>query len=74
MANAKQEQLIKAFKEILKAESYGSQGEIVDALKSQSFDNISQCKECGRVMAIHDSSSLVQHVKTLHPSIYQVYY
>ncbi len=33
MANAKQEQLIKAFKEILKAESYGSQGEIVDALK-----------------------------------------
>lgn len=39
----------------------------------ESFDNISQCKECGRVMAIHDSSSLVQHVKTLHSSIYQVY-
>lgn len=44
MANAKQEQLIKAFKEILKAESYGSQGEIVDALKAQGFDNISQSK------------------------------
>lgn len=27
MANLKQEQLIKAFKEILKAESYGSQGD-----------------------------------------------
>ena len=44
MANAKQELLIKAFKEILKAESYGSQGEIVDALKAQGFDNISQSK------------------------------
>ena len=44
MANAKQEQLIKAFKEILKAESYGSQGEIVDALKTQGHDNISQSK------------------------------
>ena len=44
MANAKQELLIKAFKEILKAESYGSQGEIVDALKEQGFDNISQSK------------------------------
>ena len=36
MANVKQEQLIKAFKEILKAESYGSQGDIVEALKAQS--------------------------------------
>ncbi|MBU3021944.1 transcriptional regulator ArgR [Aestuariibacter sp. A3R04] len=44
MANLKQEKLIKAFKEILKAECYGSQGEIVDALKSQNFDNISQSK------------------------------
>lgn len=44
MANAKQEQLIKAFKEILKAESYGSQGEIVEALKAQGHDNISQSK------------------------------
>lgn len=44
MANVKQEQLIKAFKEILKAESYGSQGDIVEALKAQGFDNISQSK------------------------------
>ena len=44
MAGNKQEELIKAFKEILKAESFGSQGDIVDALKSQGFDNISQSK------------------------------
>ncbi len=44
MASQKQEELIKAFKEILKAESYGSQGEIVDGLKHQGFSNISQSK------------------------------
>ena len=44
MANAKQEQLIKSFKDILKAESYGSQGEIVEALRGQGFENISQSK------------------------------
>lgn len=44
MASQKQEQLIKAFKDILKAENYGSQGEIVDGLRSQGFDNISQSK------------------------------
>lgn len=44
MATNKQEELIKAFKEILKAENFGSQGDIVDALKSENFDNISQSK------------------------------
>lgn len=44
MATNKQEELVKAFKDILKAESFGSQGEIVDALKIQQFDNISQSK------------------------------
>jgi transcriptional regulator of arginine metabolism len=44
MANNKQEELIKAFKDILKAENFGSQGEIVDSLKIQGFDNISQSK------------------------------
>ncbi|WP_158973096.1 transcriptional regulator ArgR [Paraglaciecola sp. L3A3] len=44
MANIKQETLIKAFKDILKTESFGSQGDIVNALKVQSFDNISQSK------------------------------
>lgn len=41
---AKQEEEIKAFKEILNAESYGSQGEIVDVLKDMGFANISQSK------------------------------
>ena len=44
MANQKQEELIRAFKDILKAESYGSQGEIVEGLKNQGFNNISQSK------------------------------
>ena len=44
MTTLKQEALIKAFKDILKTESCGSQGDIVDALKQQSFDNISQSK------------------------------
>ncbi|MBJ2139043.1 transcriptional regulator ArgR [Paraglaciecola chathamensis] len=44
MATNKQEELIRAFKDILKAENFGSQGDIVDALKTQNFDNISQSK------------------------------
>jgi transcriptional regulator of arginine metabolism len=40
----KQEALIQAFKELLKQEQFGSQGDIVDALKNQGFDNISQSK------------------------------
>ena len=40
----KQEQLINAFKDMLKDELYGSQVEIVDALKAQGFDNVSQSK------------------------------
>lgn len=44
MTTNKQDLLIKAFKDVLKTESYGSQGEIVDALKNQGFDNISQSK------------------------------
>lgn len=40
----KQEALIQAFKELLKQEQFASQGEIVDALKAQDFDNISQSK------------------------------
>ena len=40
----KQQQLTKAFKQLLTEERFGSQGEIVDALKSQGFNNISQSK------------------------------
>lgn len=42
--STKQDEEFKAFKEILNAESYGSQGEIVDALKEMGFANISQSK------------------------------
>lgn len=44
MTTSKQDVLIKAFREILKTESYGSQGDIVLALKKLRFDNISQSK------------------------------
>jgi transcriptional regulator of arginine metabolism len=40
----KQEALIQAFKELLKQEQFSSQGDIVEALKSQGFDSISQSK------------------------------
>ncbi len=42
--HSKQEALIQAFKAILKTESFGSQSEIVDALKNDGFDNVSQSK------------------------------
>ncbi|HBV40997.1 MAG TPA: arginine repressor [Erwinia sp.] len=41
---AKQEDLIKAFKALLKEEKFSSQGEIVTALQEQGFDNINQSK------------------------------
>lgn len=40
----RQDEEIKAFKEVLKAETYGSQGEIVGVLKGMGFENISQSK------------------------------
>ncbi|XQW85589.1 transcriptional regulator ArgR [Thalassotalea piscium] len=40
----KQEALVQAFKDLLKAEQFSSQGEIVDALKTEGFDNVSQSK------------------------------
>ncbi|WP_199610698.1 transcriptional regulator ArgR [Flocculibacter collagenilyticus] len=43
-SQAKQEALVKSFKALLKEEKFGSQGEIVDALKAQGFDNVSQSK------------------------------
>ncbi|NTS77434.1 transcriptional regulator ArgR [Catenovulum sp. SM1970] len=44
MTDSKSDLLLKAFKAILKQETYGSQSEIVNALKEQGFDNISQSK------------------------------
>ncbi len=40
----KQEALTQAFKDLLKQEQFGSQGDIVEALKKQDFNNISQSK------------------------------
>jgi len=40
----KQDQLIKAFKALLKEECFGSQGDIVLALQNLGFDNINQSK------------------------------
>ena len=44
MTTQKQGDLIKAFRAILTTESCASQGDIVNILKSQGFDNISQSK------------------------------
>ena len=43
-SSAKQEELIKAFKSLLKEEKFSSQGEIVQALQDEGFDNINQSK------------------------------
>ena len=40
----KQDQLVKAFKSLLKDESFSSQGEIVTALQDIGFDNMNQSK------------------------------
>jgi len=40
----KQENLVRAFKALLKEERFGSQSDIVDALKLEGFDNINQSK------------------------------
>ncbi|WP_340621785.1 transcriptional regulator ArgR [Xenorhabdus siamensis] len=41
---SKQEDLIKAFKALLKEEKFSSQGEIVTALQEEGFENINQSK------------------------------
>lgn len=43
-SSAKQEELVKAFKLLLKEEKFSSQGEIVQALQEEGFDNINQSK------------------------------
>ncbi|CDL82883.1 transcriptional regulator ArgR [Xenorhabdus szentirmaii] len=41
---SKQEDLVKAFKALLKEEKFSSQGEIVSALQDEGFENINQSK------------------------------
>ncbi len=43
-SSSKQEELVRAFKALLKEEKFSSQGEIVQALQEQGFDNINQSK------------------------------
>ncbi|MBF3299670.1 arginine repressor, partial [Leptospira borgpetersenii serovar Ballum] len=43
-SSAKQEELVKAFQALLKEEQFSSQGEIVQALQDQGFENINQSK------------------------------
>ena len=43
-SSTKQEELVKAFKALLKEEKFSSQGEIVQALQEEGFDNINQSK------------------------------
>lgn len=44
-SSAKQEELVKAFKSLLKEEKFSSQGEIVQALQEEGFENINQSKD-----------------------------
>ena len=44
MMNQKQDALIRAFRQLLKEERCGSQGQIVSLLQEQGFNNISQSK------------------------------
>lgn len=44
MTTSTQDSLIKAFHSLLKQEQFGSQGEIVSALRDLGFDNINQSK------------------------------
>ncbi|MBY6063843.1 transcriptional regulator ArgR [Pseudidiomarina sediminum] len=44
MANVKPDDMIDTFKALLKEERYGSQSEIVEAMKGLGFDNVSQSK------------------------------
>ena len=52
MASQKQEELIKAFRQLLREERCGSQSQIVDQLQAQGFDNVSQSK-VSRLLSRH---------------------
>ena len=52
MASQKQEDLVKAFRQLLKEERCGSQSQIVKQLQAEGFDNISQSK-VSRMLSRH---------------------
>lgn len=66
------DEVIKAFKEILKAEKYGSQGEIAHALNDLGFDSISQSKisrMLSKYGAVRTRNALGQMVYCLPPEL-----
>ena len=52
MSNPKQEELVQAFRQLLKEERCGSQSQIVSVLQAEGFDNISQSK-VSRMLSRH---------------------
>ena len=68
-----QAKLLAAFKALLKEERYGSQGEIVDALKQQGFSNVSQSKfrVCLVSMVQCEHGMLNKRWCTVYPPKYQ---
>ncbi|MCS4306672.1 MULTISPECIES: transcriptional regulator ArgR [Rheinheimera] len=69
---AKQEELTQAFKALLKMEKFGSQSEIVDALKNDGFDNISQSKVSrmlSKYGAVRTRNAKQEMVYTLPPEL-----
>lgn len=69
---AKQEALIQAFKALLRTENFGSQSEIVDALKNEGFDNISQSKVSrmlSKYGAVRTRNARQEMVYTLPPEL-----
>ena len=69
---SKQEALISAFKSLLKEERFGSQSDIVDALKAEGFDNISQSKVSrmlSKYGAVRTRNAKQEMVYTLPPEL-----
>ena len=72
MASSKQEELIQAFRCLLKEESCGSQSDIVNALKGQGFENVSQSKVSrmlNRFGAVRSRNALNEFVYCLPPEM-----
>ena len=67
-SSAKQEELVKAFKALLKEEKFSSCGEIVAALQEQGFDNINQSKvlaDVDQVCAVRTRNAKMEMVYCL---------
>ena len=72
MANPKHDALIKAFKQLLKEERCGSQGQIASQLQAMGFDNISQSKVSrllSRYGAVRTRNALNELVYCLPPEL-----